>query len=111
MARWILIITILMLSACSGPGVDAYHRGNDAYERGDYHRSFADYLYAANAGVTPAQYAVAYQYYYGQGTTVDQANAVMWFKRAAPHSERATYALHLINAGAPKQPWSVNAHP
>ena len=74
MRQWIWILPFFaLLTACSDPAVKAYHRGNDAYEYGNYKTAFANYLYAARGGVTPAQYAVGYQYYYGQGTKQDQA--------------------------------------
>ncbi|GEM_PF-5760973 len=104
MWKWILTLPfIALLTGCVG--ANAYHRGNDAYEYGAYKIAFANYLYAANEGIVPAQYAVGYQYYYGQGTKLDQAKGIMWLKRAAPHSPRARYALHLIDENKPLQPW------
>ncbi len=104
MWKWILTLSfIALLTGCAGS--NAYHRGNDAYEYGAYKTAFANYLYAANEGIVPAQYAVGYQYYYGQGTKLDQAKAIEWFKRAAHHSQRAQYALHLIDENKPLQPW------
>ena len=105
MWKWILTLPFIVLLTACGPGVNAYHRGNDAYEYGAYKIAFANYLYAANEGVVPAQYAVGYQYYYGQGTKLDQAKGIEWLKRAAHHSPRARYALHLIDENKPLQPW------
>lgn len=102
----ISIFSVFLLSSCGGgPGVHAYYRGNTAYQYGDYQTAFANYLYAANQDVVPAQYAVAYQYYYGQGTKRDEAKSILWFQRAAYHSVRAQYALYLIQANRPPQPW------
>ncbi len=90
MWKWILTLSfITLLTACSDPAVSAYHRGNEAYEYGNYKIAFANYLYAANGGVVPAQYALGYQYYYGQGTKCDQAEGISWFKRAAHNSQSA----------------------
>lgn len=101
------IITISFLSGCAGgPGVDAYHRANTAFEQGDYRESFANYLYAAHQGVVPAQYAVGYQYYYGLGTKRDEVKGIVWLEHAAYHSPRARYALHLITQKTPKTPWT-----
>ena len=75
---------LILLTGCS-PGDDAYHRANAAYARGEYKTAFANYLYAANQGVTPAEYALGYQYFYGQGTSMDQTEAVRWFQRARNH--------------------------
>jgi TPR repeat protein len=100
------VFSVCLLTACDGPGVNAYHHGNDAYARGDYQTAFAHYIYAANQGVTPAQYAVGYQYFYGLGTKRDEPKGIIWFQRAARHSERAQYALHLIQEHRPPQPWT-----
>ena len=91
---------------CSTPAEKAYYHGNAAYRRGEYQQSFADYLYAANNYIVPAQYALAYQYFYGLGTQPDQVKAIAWFKKASYHSERARYALHLINQNAAPEPWT-----
>lgn len=93
-----------LLAACS-PAVTAYHDGNTAYAQGDYQTAFVNYLYAANGGVVPAQYAVGYQYFYGQGIKRSEVNGIRWFERAAPHSKRARYALALIQASRPQYPW------
>lgn len=103
---FLCIASVLLLSGCNGgPGVHAYYRGNKAYACGDYQTAFANYLYAANQDVVPAQYAVGYQYYYGQGTKRDEPKSILWFQRAAYHSVRAQYALHLIQENRPPQPW------
>jgi TPR repeat protein len=109
MLRLFLIFTslfsALLLAGCN-PGADAYNRGNQAYEKGQYQASFINYLYAANQGIIPAQYAVGYQYFYGQGTKRDEPLGIKWLERAAPHSERATYALHLLQENRPDIPWT-----
>lgn len=99
------IFAVFLLNSCNGPGVNAYHRGNYAYEYGKYKIAFANYLYAANQDVVPAEYAVGYQYFYGQGTKRDERKGINWLQCAAHHSLRAQYALHLIQANRPEQPW------
>lgn len=99
-----LIFTLFLLTSCSSS--DAYHRGNAAYERGDYKTSYREYLYAAKSGWADAQYAVGYQYFYGLGVERNQNETVKWFERAAPYSPRARYALQLIRKSAPQQPWT-----
>jgi TPR repeat protein len=99
------VFSVFLLTGCN-PGADAYYRGNDAFLCGNYQESFANYLYAANQDVVPAQYAVGYQYFYGLGTRRDEAQGIIWIQRAAHHSPRAQYALHLIQEGAPMQPWT-----
>ena len=105
-AVFILFFSVFLLSGCDGPGVRAYHRGNHAYEYGNYKKAFVYYLYAANEGVVPAQYALGYQYFYGQGTKQDASEGVKWFIRAAPFSLRARYALYLIHKNTSQQPWT-----
>lgn len=101
-----LLLCILLLAGCHGPGANAYDRANHAFKRGEFKQSFADYLYAANQDVVPAQYCLAYQYFYGLGTPIDQQSAVQWLTKAAHHSERARYALYLIDQHAPHNPWA-----
>ena len=103
----LLLITLFCMTGCYGPGVNAYHRGNDAYQYGDYNVAFANYLYAAHEGVVPAKYNLGYMYLYGQGTQRNEVKGITWLKQAAPDSPRARYALHLIDQAAPKQPWLI----
>lgn len=102
-----LFQSLFLLSGCQGPGVAAYHRGNLEYANGQYQRSFANYLYAARHGITPAQYAVGYQYYNGQGTRHNEVKSIRWFEKAKNNSVRANYALNLIQSQTPRQPWTL----
>ncbi|OGT43511.1 MAG: hypothetical protein A3F13_00215 [Gammaproteobacteria bacterium RIFCSPHIGHO2_12_FULL_40_19] len=102
---FVSVFTVFLLTGCNGPGVNAYYRGNDAFQYGSYQVSFANYLYAANQGVVPAQYALGYQYFYGLGTKQDEPQGIIWLQRAAKHSPRAQYALYLIQQKIPMQPW------
>src|SRR3990167_6998278 len=102
---FISFFSLLLLAGCNGPGINAYHRGNDAFQYGNYTVSFANYLYAAHQGVVPAQYAVGYQYFYGLGTKRDETKGIIWLQRAAHYSPRAQYALYLIQKQIPMQPW------
>ena len=101
-----LVFSVFLLNGCDGPGVRAYHHGNHAYEYGNYKTAFPYYLYAANQGVVPAEYAVGYQYFYGQGVKRNEAEGIKWFTRAAPFSPRAQYALHLIHENTSAIPWT-----
>ena len=59
-----------------------------------------------------AQYAVAYQYYYGLGTKVNEERAVVWLRRAAKQRLlKARYALQVIEDNLPKQPWQLCYRP
>ena len=110
MYRILIIITsliaIIFLSSCQSIGDQAYHKANAAFAQGDYNTSFANYLYAANQYIVPAEYALAYQYFYGLGTKRNTVKSVKWLERAAPHSPQARYALHLIQQKEYAPPWA-----
>jgi len=103
---FLLILSIMLLNACASIGVQAYHDGNRAFVKGDYKTSFANYLFAAHQRVVPAQYALAYQYFYGLGTKQDTVKSIHWLQRAASNSPQARYALHVIEQHGVTQPWT-----
>ena len=107
--RWMLVLlSFLFLTACADKPLTMYQRGNEAFAARDYHASFKYYLYAANQHVLSAQYAVAYQYYYGLGTKVNEEKTIRWLRRAAKrHLLEAQYALQNIEDHLPGQPWQV----
>ena len=100
-----LLCLSFLLTACHGPGVKQYELANKAYVQGEYKTAFANYLYAANQDIVPAEYAVGYLYYYGLGTKQDEARGIMWLEKAAPKSVEATYALSVIRGHNSKEPW------
>lgn len=104
------LLISLSLAGCHSPGVAAYYRGNTAFEQGNYTSSFTNYLYAARQGITPAQYAVGYQYYYGLGTRPNMLESTKWFKAAAPRSLRAQHALQQIEMSTEVHPWAMGLH-
>jgi TPR repeat protein len=104
------LVFMMSLNGCQSPSVAAYHRGNTAFKDGDYTLSFTNYLYAAEQGIVPAQYAVAYQYYYGLGTPSNYVDAAKWLNKAAPHSLRARYALQKLKAFGGTEPWAYGLH-
>lgn len=107
--RLSLLLLALMLIGCNGgPGGKQYLLANKAFAEGRYRTSFENYLYAANQGVVPAQYAVGYQYYYGLGTKMDESRGIMWLEKAAPKSPEAQYALNVIRQHQAKPPWILH---
>ncbi|OGT40547.1 MAG: hypothetical protein A3F12_07415 [Gammaproteobacteria bacterium RIFCSPHIGHO2_12_FULL_38_14] len=102
----ILFYVIMLLSSCQSLGDKAYQDGNKAFAKGDYTTSFGNYLYAANQYIVPAEYALAYQYFYGLGTKRNTVKSIKWLQRAAPHSPQARYALHLIQEKEYAPPWT-----
>ncbi len=109
--RLILILLATMtLSGCYNADTKAYRLGNMAFSKGNYKQSFKYYLYAARHNITPAQYAVGYQYYYGLGTKPNTFKSMHWFKKAAPQSLRAVYAIQQLNSQQQPQPWTAGLH-
>lgn len=104
------LMVTFFLSACQNPGTNAYYLGNRAYANGQYKAAFDYYLYAARYNITPAQYAVGYQYYYGIGTQSDMFKSLYWFKKAAPQSQRARFAIQQMTTQTDRQPWAVGLH-
>ena len=101
----------VLLASCNTPAMQAYQRGNADYAQGKYKSALTNYLYAANEHVPEAQYAVAYQYYYGIGITRDQSKAIVWLKRAAVNSVKARRALEQLKERDPQEPWLLKIHP
>lgn len=106
----ISLVLMMSVAGCQSPSVAAYYRGNSAFKEGDYTLSFTNYLYAAEQGIVPAQYAVAYQYYYGLGTPSNFVETAKWLNKAAPHSLRARYALQKFKAHSGVEPWAYRLH-
>lgn len=108
MRLMLLLLSFLFLTACADKPLVMVQRGNEAFMAHDYHASFKYYLYGANQHVLESEYAVAYQYYYGLGTKVNEEKAVKWLRLAAKqHLLKAQYALQRIENNLPKQPWHV----
>lgn len=53
------------------------------YANQDYHSAFNKLLPLATSGRPDAQYALAYLYFYGQGTLENRKLAIYWFNQAA----------------------------
>lgn len=107
----ICLLSFIFLVGCQSPGARAYYRGNAEYLQKNYEQAFANYLYAARQGITPAQYAVGYQYFTGQGTKRDEVKSIHWFEKAKIRSIRATDALNRIQSDRPIQPWILGIEP
>lgn len=102
-----VMLVTLCITACSDSSLSAYQAGSIAYQKGHYKTAYHHFLYAAKRNLPAAQYAVGYQYYYGIGTPADTFKSVYWFKRAAPQSKRAVYALEKINAHQDELPFAA----
>ncbi|MDP1574236.1 MAG: hypothetical protein Q8L78_04815 [Coxiellaceae bacterium] len=109
MKQFLLLLCLsFFLIACHGPGFKEYETANKAYVQGQYKIAFANYLYAANLDIVPAEYAVGYLYYYGLGIKRNEAQGIIWLQKAAPKSVEATYALSVIREHNSKEPWMIN---
>ncbi|MGF0033024.1 hypothetical protein ACQRBN_08650 [Bariatricus sp. SGI.154] len=62
---------------------DEYREGLELYKKRKFKKAFESLLIAAEGGYMEAQYGVATMYQAGQGTAVDDAEALKWFLKAA----------------------------
>lgn len=91
-----IIIFFLMLSACWR--ADNLSEGIRDFRVQNYRDAFVRLKYEAKKGVSEAQYAVGYMYYYGQGVNENRKKAIYWINQAARarHPE-ALAALDALN--------------
>ena len=81
--RLYLIFGVLAVFGATGVFADAAG-GYQAYKTGNFKQAFVEWLPVAEAGDDPRiQYLVGEMYKEGKGVARDEAEAVVWFKRAA----------------------------
>jgi len=86
MHRAILLTLTIGVAAYIGVAVPAragMDEGVQAYQAGDYERSYREFASLAEAGNVAAQYNIAQMYRYGQGVPQDYAAALAWYEKAA----------------------------
>lgn len=87
MSPWIRVITLAFLlgagSSVAQAPADSLAESRAAFARRDYQRSFQLLLPLARAGNPEAQVRLGHMYYHGQGVREDDAEAFIWFQRAA----------------------------
>ena len=71
-----------------------YDSGKKAYDAGDYAAAMREWRPLAEAGDADAQRGMGYIYRFGRGVAVDEAEAVMWYARAARQGDM--YAQHAL---------------
>jgi TPR repeat protein len=64
---------------------DAFSRGRQAYDRGDFATAIAVWRKAAEAGTAPAMTELGSMYEKGQGTQRDFTAAANWYLKAWDH--------------------------
>ncbi|MES2218074.1 MAG: hypothetical protein V4501_06660 [Pseudomonadota bacterium] len=97
----ILILLSLFLPSCASQRDDyRLDVGKRRFAEGNYKEAFHQLLPLAMQGVTKAEYAVGYMYYYGYGVPADTESGMVWMDRAASQgSMPAQRALELIHTG------------
>ncbi|WEK43080.1 MAG: SPOR domain-containing protein [Candidatus Sphingomonas colombiensis] len=100
----------LALMAMAGPAIADVKAGVDAWSRGDYDKAVAEWRKPAIAGDADAQFNMGQAYKLGRGVSVDQTQAIDWFRKAAlqGHAQaQDNYALSLFQEGrkADALPW------
>jgi hypothetical protein len=63
--------------------VDAFKKGEEAFQRGDYMKAFRSLSQAADLGHPLAQNQLGMMYQMGSGAPPDGAEALKWFRKAA----------------------------
>src|SRR5262245_25948023 len=86
-----LILVVTILYGCED------RRADRAYLRGDYKKSVEELQALANLGDSRAEYDLGVIYDQGIGVPQSDAQAFLWYSRAAQHGEpKAQYNLGLM---------------
>lgn len=81
-------------SACQGGEPEAFRRGMEAMQKGDYAEAFCLWKPLAEQGHTDAEYHLGWFYANGYGLRVNMEKAVYWWSRAAEQGHvDSQYAL------------------
>src|SRR5919106_1394834 len=82
-----LFLAVAVSVLTPGSATAGWDEGVAAYDRGDYHAAFREFMALAVAGYSSAQLNIGVMYASGQGVPQNYAEAVRWFRRAADHGE------------------------
>ena len=90
-----LVLGISLLFASGGVCYSQdYHKGAEAYKKGDYETAFREWSALAEQGDADAQNNLSAMYCKGQGVTQDFKEAVKWYRQSAEQGGAdAQYAL------------------
>jgi hypothetical protein len=103
-----LAFALLVCSACEGGEAEAFRRGMEAMQKGDYAEAFCHWRPLAEKGHTDAEYHLGWFYANGHGLRVDMGKAVYWWTRAAEQGHAdSQYALAIAynnGEGMPPDP-------
>lgn len=88
------LTTALLIAAL--PALADFQAGLDAYQKGDYVGAAKEWRPLADEGSAAAQLNMGLLYLDGHGVPQDNAEAVMWFRRAAEQDN--TEAQHELGA-------------
>ena len=97
-----MVLSVFSLSAIGGSVDD----GDAAYARGDYESARLNWLPAAMAADSAAQYNIGFLYRLGQGVTQDDRQAAYWFRQSAElgfaQAQLDLATLYLLGLGVPR---------
>src|SRR5918996_4247419 len=82
-----LFLAVAVSVLTPGSATAGWDEGVAAYDRGDYHAAFREFMALAVAGYSSAQLNIGVMYASGQGVPQNYAEAVRWFRRAADQGE------------------------
>src|SRR5690606_10451302 len=78
-----LLLAVAVSALTPSSATAGWDVANAAYERGDYHAAFREFMTLALAGDSVAQYNLGSLYYRGQGVPQNHVEAARWYRRAA----------------------------
>src|SRR5919106_1029799 len=78
-----LFLAVAVSGLTPGSATAGADEGAAAYDRGDYHAAFREFMALAVAGESSAQVIIGLMYANGEGVFRDYAEAVRWFRMAA----------------------------
>ena len=74
---------IVILIGLSAPASGGWDEAYAAYNQGDYATALNEFRSLAEAGSSTAQTHLGFMYEKGQGVSLDYAEAVKWYRKAA----------------------------
>ena len=79
-----IISAVVVSIGLAAPAWAGFDEGVAAYERGDYATALREFRPLADQGDAAAQYNLGIMYSEGRGVQQGDAEAVRWFRKAAP---------------------------
>jgi TPR repeat protein len=101
-----LFLTVAVSALTPGSATAGWDEGVAAYQRGDYHAAFREFMALASMGIPSAQYNLGLMYSRGQGVPQDYGEAVRWFRMAADQgdadAQTSLGGMYVLGQGVPQ---------